>query len=164
MISIKNSLIAAVVTVALSGCGDDRSHPNDGKGVLSPTPQKPVAELNIDKNSTTGYTEFDDDDNNSDTLAFRWFSASDKLVFDGNASKDLDSVGTGVLSYNWRVKNEDNTTMSDNCINTTTVGSQLVVKICDEANDIDQEKFSVTLTVIDDENQTDSAKKTVTIY
>jgi len=157
------AILATIATLILSGCGDDRSHPEDDD-TLSSTPVAPLSTFDFDKNATTGYTETDDNDNNDSTLLFRWFSEDDKLVFDGSNSKDLDNVGTGVLTYNWIVKNEDNTTMSDSCIDANATNSTLIVKICDEANDPEQEKFSVTLNVTDDDNQTSSSTTLVTLY
>jgi hypothetical protein len=157
------AILATVATMIFSGCGDDRSHP-DEENVISKTPMSPIASLSVDKNATTGYTECDDKDNNNSTLLFRWFDASDVLVFDASKSKDMDSVGSGALSYDWIVKNEDNTTMSDGCIDKNVTGSKLIIKICNEADDREEEKFSVRLNIKDDDNQTATTKTTVTIY
>jgi hypothetical protein len=157
-------ILATVATMIFSGCGEDRSHPKDSSSSLSPTPKAPLATFSLDTNLTDNYTQTDDGDNNDSTLYLRWFSKDDKLVFDGSKSRDLDSVGSGALSYDWIVKNEDNTTMSDSCIDQNATGSKLIIKICDEANDPEEEKFSVTLKVTDDDNQSSSSITKVRLY
>ena len=165
--------IAFVVTVAVlvfNGCGDDRSHPKNSKlGVKSYVEYKsPTALLDVTapfRDGVRGYTIADDDDNNTNTILYRWFSKDDTLVFDGARSKDLDREGNATIQkFTWLVKNENNATMSNECINQNTIGSRLIIKICDEADDREEEKFSVLLTVTDNENKTASTKKTITLY
>jgi hypothetical protein len=159
---VSGFLTFLVAGLIFGGCGDDRSHPKDGG--LSSTPTKPLSVIKLDRNATEGYTEADDGDNNNSTLYLRWFGADDKLVFDGSNSRDLDRLGDGILTYSWVVTNEDNSTMSDSCIDATPNGDKLTIKICNEANDPEEEKFSVKLTVIDDENQSSTSLVKVRLY
>jgi len=157
-------ITTAVLAVAvLSGCGD-RGGDCDKEGTKAPTInyKDPVAIIDV---TAQGYTPEPDNDHNQSTLAFRWYSSDDPIIFDANRSKDQDSAGDpSIVSYNWVVKNEDNTTMDDSCITKDINGSRLIVKICDQARDTEFEKFSVKLTVTDNEDKNATDYKLITIY
>ena len=159
--------ILSITTVALAiallnGCGDRGGDCDDTSVKPHITYKNPIAIIDV---TPQGYTVEDDNDNNQSTLAYRWYNSNDPIIFDANRSKDQDSAGNpNIVSYNWTVKNEDNTTMTDNCISTDINGSRLIVKICDEARDTEYEKFSVKLTVTDNEDKNATDYKLITIY
>jgi hypothetical protein len=161
---MKNILLttAVLAVVVLSGCGDRVGDCENGVGSTKIDYKDPVAFIDV---KAQGYTPEPDDDHNQSTLAFRWYSSNDPIIFDANRSKDQDSAGDpGIVSYNWLVKNEDNTTMDDSCISKDINGSRLIVKICDQARDTEFEKFSVKLTVTDNEGKKATDYKLITIY
>ncbi len=169
MIKKQIAFITAVVVLAFSGCGEDRSHPKTGVGVKSIQLQAPLASLGVSApvraDGSRGYSLQDDGDNNASTLAYRWFDKDDTLVFDASGSKDMDTKGTtAIQDYTWIVKNENNATMTDACIDQNQTGTKMIIKICDEADDREDEVLSVTLFVKDNEGTTSSTKRTVTIY
>ncbi len=156
---------ATLLAVALlSGCGDRGGDCEDSNASGVRIEYKdPVAMIDV---TAERYTAEADNDNNASTLAFRWYNADDPIYFDANRSRDLDSEGSSAVRYHWDVKNEDNTTMSDDCIHKSEEnnGSRLVVRICEQARDTEFEKFSVKLTVTDNEDKNASDYKLITIY
>jgi len=159
---MKNILLttAVLAVVVLSGCGDRVGDCENGAGSKI-VYKDPTAIVDV---TPKGYTAEPDNDHNQSTLAFRWYNSNDPIIFDANRSKDQDFAGSQEVSYNWLVKNEDNATMDDSCISKDINGSRLIVRICDQARDSEYEKFSVKLTVTDNEGKKASDYKLITIY
>ncbi len=157
MISIKNSLIAAaVVTVVLSGCGDDRSHPNDGSVGITYYAPVAVIELNA---TTHQYVEA------LDQYTIDRANISNPFVFDGKGSYDLDENNQSITTYDWNVTTSLSSTCVDINITEDTVRVSYNIEqnatLCTaEALTYGQE-INATLTVTDDEGEIAIAKKNI---
>ena len=146
MIKEITAVAATTAVLVFSGCGDDRSHPNDGNG--NPIVYKNPTAL-IDVNGTKHIKQSESNgvytyrvDNN----------LSNPFIFSGDRSHDNDENNQRIQSYDWNITS----TFSQTCLDINSTGSQSIVKVCDEAfRDGD---INVTLKVTDDEEKTSTAK------
>lgn len=153
------AVVATIVAIAFSGCGDDRSHPNDGTDVQI-VYKNPTAV--IDLNSTThlpsrgGYTV-----DRTDT------GTKNPFIFDGSKSQDNDEDNKSISNYQWSV----NHTFISSCVDVNATGNKAVFKFLNvDANETNTTcydeatgagEINATLTVTDNEGKTNSITKSI---
>ncbi len=151
MIKKQILLTAVAALLTFSGCGDDRSHPNDGSG----TPivyKNPTAIIDVNG------TEHVQQDVNGTTYTYRVDNnLSNPFIFSGSRSQDNDEDNQSIQSYDWNITS----TFSEDCLDINSTGSQSIVKLCDEA--FTDGDINVTLKVTDDEAATASTQIVIKI-
>ena len=162
MISIKNSLIAAaVVTVVLSGCGDDRSHPKgvdkQGNPIVYADPTA-VMELNATTHTYAAVTDAYTVGGGTRT------TVADPFIYDGSKSHDNDENNQSISQYAWTVSH----TFIDSCVDINKTASLMKFRfIRTDTNNtclqqaINNGEINVTLTVTDNEGKTAVAHKNI---
>jgi len=134
------ALIAAAAIVTFSGCGDDRSHPDDGSGVQI-VYKNPTAVIDVNGTEHIKLGE------NNNIFTYRVDSnLSNPFILSGDRSHDNDENNQSIQSYDWNITS----TFSKDCLDINSTGSQSVIKLCDEA--FTDGDINITLTVIDDED------------
>ena len=129
-----------MAVLAFSGCGEDRSHPDDGTGVQI-VYKNPTAVIDVN-----GTAHIKQDENNSIFTYRVDNNLSNPFILNGDRSQDNDENNQSIQSYDWNITS----TFSEDCLDINSTGSQSVVKLCDEA--FTDGDINVTLKVIDDED------------
>ncbi len=135
--------IAVATTVAVlvfSGCGEDRSHPDDGTDVQI-VYKNPTAVIDVN-----GTEHIKQSENNSIFTYRVDNNLSNPFILNGDRSQDNDENNQSIQSYDWNITS----TFSEDCLDINSTGSQSVIKLCDEA--FTDGDINVTLKVIDDED------------
>ena len=152
MISIKKSILAgAVIALAFGGCGDDRSHPNDGSGKHI-VYKNPTAVIDV---NGTAHIKLDE---NGSTLTYRADNnLSNPFIFSGARSHDNDQNNQTIVAYDWNITSS----FSEDCLDINSTGAQSIVLLCNEA--FTDGDINVTLKVTDDEHKTATTTKIIKI-
>ncbi len=156
---IKNIIITVVAVLALSGCGEDRSHPADFDAAGNPIDYKnPTAVIEL--NATTH------------TLARGKYTidradTGNPFIFNGSKSHDNDEANQSITAYAWNIQH----TFITNCVDLNTTGDKAIFKFIhvdiNESNTTCYDQatgsgdINVTLTVTDDEGKTATTNKNI---
>ncbi len=157
MIKKQITLTAIAALLTFSGCGEDRSHPNDENGnpIVYANPTA-VIELNATThNEARGEYTIDR------------VETGNPFIFDGSKSQDNDENNQSIVSYQWSV----NHTFTAACVDINTTGNRAVFKFINvDANDTNQTcyneatdngEINTTLTVTDNEGKTATVDKNI---
>ncbi len=143
-----------ITTLALSGCGEDRSHPNpQNSNNTTPIVYKaPTAVIDI---NSTKHMLLDNGDYRADN------NLSYPFILDGNRSFDNDENGSSIVAYDWNITS----TFSDGCLDinksAAADGSKVIIKLCNEV--FNNGDINATLTVTDDEDTNATTNKIIHI-